>query len=93
MVHVHVRSVVLVQLEIWGASCDFRLAGADVVLTTYNIVSREVPIPDQLKDKHAVDMPATDATLVCVCVCLIQFFLFFSGGQHSDFRLQPYRYT
>ena len=42
----------------------FRLAEADIVLTTYNIVSREVHIPDSLKDKHAVDMPATDATPV-----------------------------
>ena len=36
-----------------------------MVLTTYSIVSREVRIPDQRTDKHAVDMPATDADLVC----------------------------
>jgi len=34
------------------------------VLTTYNIVSREVHVPDSLKDKHSADMPATDATPV-----------------------------
>jgi len=53
------------------------------VLTTYNIVSREVIIPEHLKDKHAADMPATDAALVhihavefmllhfCPSVCLL----------------------
>ena len=45
--------------------CGWRLAEADMVLTTYSIVSREVRIPDQRTDKHAVDMPATDADLVC----------------------------
>jgi len=50
----------------------FRLAKADIVLTTYNIVSREVQIPDALKDKHAVDMPATDAAMVCLVLCNIQ---------------------
>ena len=49
----------------------FRLAEADVVLTTYNIVSREVQVPDVLKDKHLVDMPATDTALVCCFVVIV----------------------
>jgi hypothetical protein len=42
-----------------------RLASADVVLTTYNIISREVGLTeDQKKDKRAGDMPATDSVTV-----------------------------
>ena len=41
-----------------------RLSKADIVLTTYNIVSREVGVPEGLKkDKHAHDMPAMDGAL------------------------------
>jgi len=53
----------------------YRLAEADVVLTTYNIVSREVQVPDELKDKHSVDMPATDTALVCLSVLLTYYFI------------------
>ena len=39
-----------------------RLARADVVLTTYNIVSKEVGITEDMKqNKRAHEMPATDA--------------------------------
>ena len=38
-----------------------RLSDNDVVLTTYNIVNREIPITEQeRKDKHLHEMPATD---------------------------------
>ena len=39
-----------------------RLAKADVVLTTYNIVSKEVGVTEHMKnDKHAHEKPATDS--------------------------------
>ena len=39
-----------------------RLAKADIVLTTYNIVSKEVGITEDMKEnKRAHEMPATDA--------------------------------
>lgn len=40
---------------------DYRLAAVDVVITTYNIVQREVKLPDSLKkDKAEQDKPADD---------------------------------
>ena len=39
-----------------------RLAEADVVLTTYTIIGREVGVPEEMKkDKTAQEMPVTDA--------------------------------
>ena len=37
-----------------------RLARADVVLTTYNIVSKEVGVTEDMRSKQAQEMPVTD---------------------------------
>lgn len=37
------------------------LASADVIITTYNIISREVGVPEEMKkNKHAQEMPVSD---------------------------------
>ena len=41
--------------------CVYRLADYDVILTTYNIISKEVGITEDMKkSKSAKEMPATD---------------------------------
>jgi len=42
----------------------FRLSQADIVITTYNLVQKEVQLPKLLKsDKSQQDKPATDEVL------------------------------
>ena len=39
----------------------YRLSGADVVITTYNIVQKEVKLPESLKkDKSEQDKPVSE---------------------------------
>ena len=40
--------------------CWSRLAAADVVLTTYNIVSKEVGVTEEMKSKEALENPILD---------------------------------
>lgn len=41
--------------------CLLSLASADVIVTTYNIISKEVGVPEEMKkNKHAQEMPVSD---------------------------------
>ena len=43
-------------------SCICRLAKADVVLTTYSIVGKEVSVPEEMRTKHAQEQPVSDVS-------------------------------
>ena len=61
-----------------------RLARADVVLTTYNIVSKEVGITEDMKtNKRAHEMPATDAVRL-IDIAHILCFEAVTGRLHND---------